>query len=140
MFLLKTSVYLEYELVFPSTASTKMKRKSCPYANLPMPKWPRLEALWSEKDVAEAEMINSLHIEAPKEMWEMSLRRSLKMSAACEIVHTHTFETEVYASRHFLTWTRLIEALDLANFDKDMVKLRSIADAWKPLPVTCELQ
>ena len=117
-----------------------MKRKRCPYAKLPMPKWPRLEALWSEKDIAEAKMINSLQIEAPKEMWELSLRRSLKMSAACEIVHKYTFETEVYASRHFLTWTRLIEALDLANFDKDMVKLRSIADAWKPLPVTCELQ
>ena len=140
MFLLKTSVYLEYELVLPSTAWTKMKRKRCPYAKLPMPKWPRLEALWSENDIAEAKMINSLQIEAPKEMWELSLRRSLKMSAACEIVHKYTFETEVYASRHFITWTRLVEALDLANFDKDMMKLRSIADAWKPLSVTCELQ
>ena len=139
MFLLKTSVYLEYELVFPSTASTKMKRKSCPYANLPMPKWPRLEALWSEKDIAEAEMINSLQLEAPKEMWELSLRRSLKRSDAGELVHKYTFETGVYASRNFLTWSRLIEALDLANFDKDMVKLRSIADAWKPLPAIVQL-
>ena len=105
-----------------------------------MPKWPRLEDLWSEKDVAEAEMVNSLHIEAPKQMWKMSLRRSLKRSAAGELVHKYTFETGVYASRNFLTWSRLIEALDLANFAKDMMKLRSIADAWKPLPVTCELQ
>ena len=65
-----------------------MKREFCPNAKLPMPKWPRLkEDLWSEEDVAEAKIVNSLHIEAPKRMWNRSLRRSLKSSPDGELVH-----------------------------------------------------
>ena len=49
------------------------------------------------------------------------------------IVHKHTFKTGVYTSQMFLTWSRLVEALDLAFFNEKMVRLLSTADAWKPL-------
>ena len=77
-------------------------------------------------------------------------------------------ETGVYSSRNFLedmieTWSRLVEALDLANFEDHVLVRSSIvptartgfnswgdhpythtytftstADAWKPLPATVE--
>ena len=106
-----------------------------------MPKWPRLEdpSSWSEKDIAEAVMVNSLHLEAPKRWWVARLQRSLKKSPNNELIHEHTFETGLYTSRNFLSWSRLVEALDLANFDDDIVMLSSTAEAWMPLPAIVEL-
>ena len=100
-----------------------------------MPQWPRLEDPWSEKDVAEAEMFNSLHIDAPIPLVCLSLKRS----PHGELIHRYMFQTGVYHSRNFLTWSRLVEALDLAYFDEDMVTLPSTADAWKPLLAIMQL-
>ena len=84
-------------------------------------------------------MVDSLHIEAPKVLLKRSLRRSLKRSPNGELIHKYTFETGVYTSQNFLTWSRLVEAIDLAYFDEDMVTLCSTADAWKPLPAIMQL-
>ena len=109
-----------------------MKRAFCPDAQLPVPKWPRTEDPWSEKDVEEAEMVNSLHLDAP--FRKSSLLRSLKRSRDGGLVHKHTFATGIYTSKNLLTWSRLVEALNLAYFDEDIVLLRSTDEAWQPLP------
>ena len=73
-----------------------MKRKQdvyCPLAILPIPKWPRLEEHWTDEDMAEANMVNSLMLEPPR------LHPSLLAPARLKL--------------------RLAEALDLANFDKE---------------------
>ena len=122
-----------------------MKRAFCPNAKLPMPKWPRLREDFSEKDAAEARMVNSLHIDPPKRLLQRSLRMSVKILQKQgspqdgRLVHQYTFKTGVYTSQMFLTWSRLVEALDLAFFDEDMVTLLSTADAWKPLPAIVHL-
>ena len=85
-----------------------------------MPKWPRLEDPWSEKDVAEARMLNSLQLDYNDR-------------------HRHKMRERCYWGRTLLTWSRLIEALDLSNFDDDILELSSIADAWKPLPAVVQL-
>ena len=85
-----------------------------------MPKWPRLEDPWSEKDVAEAVMVNSLHIDASDR-------------------HRHKMKERGHWGRTLLPWSRLIEALDLSNFDDDIRELSSTADAWKPLPAVVQL-
>ena len=110
-----------------------------------MPKWPRLLEDFSEKDVAEAEMVNSLHIDAPRRFLQRSLRMSFKRLQTQgspldgELVHQYTFKTGVYTSQRFLTWSRLVKARDLAYFDEDMATLPSTADAWKPLPAIMQL-
>ena len=110
-----------------------------------MPKWPRLREDFSEKDAAEARMVNSLHIDPPKRFLQRSLRMSVKILQKQgspqdgRIVHKHTLKTGVYTSQMFLTWSRLVEALDLAFFNKKMVRLLSTADAWKPLPAIVHL-
>ena len=121
---------------FPRT----MKRvRFCPDANLPVPKWPRLQDPWSEKDLAEAHMVNSLHIPAPERWWAKSLERSRKRSPDSEIIHTYWFKTGVYTSQNGISWSKLVEALDLAYFDEDILHLPGVADAWRPLPAIVQL-
>ena len=77
-----------------------------------MPKWPHVEDPWSEEDVAEVVMVNSLHIDYP---------------------HMHR------RKKALLPWSRLIEALDLSTFNQIIRQLHSTADAWKPLPTVVQL-
>ena len=66
--------------------------------------------------------------------WKERLKRSLKRRDNILFIEQDVIETGVSSSRNFLTWSRLVEALDLANFDDNILMLSSTADAWKPLP------
>ena len=66
--------------------------------------------------------------------WKERLKRSLKRRDNIWFIEKDAIETGVSSSRNFLTWSRLVEALDLANFDDNILMLSSTADAWKPLP------
>ena len=75
--------------------------------------------------------------------WKERLKRSLKRRSNRLFIQQDVIETGVYSSRNFLedmieTWSRLVEALDLANFDDNIMMLSSTADAWKPLLATVE--
>ena len=65
-------------------------------------------------------MVNSLHIDASDR-------------------HRHKMKERGHWDRTLLPWTRLIEALDLSNFDDDILELSSTADAWKRLPAVVQL-
>ena len=71
--------------------------------------------------------------------WKERLKRSLKRRDNIWFIEKDAIETGVSSSRNFLTWSRLVEALDLANFDDNILMLSSTADAWKPLPAIVEL-
>ena len=117
-----------------------MKRERfCPDANLPVPKWPRLQDPWSEADLAEAQMVNSLHIPAPEKLWKNALGWTKKRSPDGELIHKYCFKTECYTSQQGISWTKLVEALDLAYFDQDILNLSDLRDAWQPLPPIVQL-
>ena len=103
-------------------------------AKLPEPKWPRTVDDLSEKEVAELQMINSLCLDAPFRKGSLVLANIKRSPYDGQVVHKHTFATGIYTSKHLLTWSKLVEALDLAYFDEDIVKLRSTDEAWKKLP------
>ena len=93
---------------------------------LPVPKWPGLDEPWSDEDIAEAEMVNALHLEP-----SLALTRSQSKFRRKE------------PARHR---SQLIIALDLANFDDSnaaILELRNFKrrtkDAWKPLPAIVQL-
>ena len=101
----------------------------CPFVyngRLPVPKWPGLDEPWSDEDIAEAEMVNALHLEP-----SLALTR-----------HQSKFRRKEPA-RHR---SHLIIALDLANFDDanaSILELRNFTrrtkHAWKPLPSMVQL-
>jgi hypothetical protein len=87
------------------------------WAQLPKIKWPRLEEHWTDEDMAEANMVNSLMLEPPR------LHPSLLAPARLKL--------------------RLVEALDLANFDDSILEIatfeQATAHAWSQLPAIVEL-
>ena len=100
----------------------------CPFVydgRLPLPKWPPLSEpdAWTDQDIAEAEMVNSLDLEPSRLQFKVYQSKFRRKEPA----------------RHR---SQLITALDLANFDDSnasILELRNFTrrtkHAWKPLPL-----
>ena len=88
-------------------------------------------------------MVNALNIPAPARWWEVSLKRSRKRSSEenskGEILYRYNFQTELYTSSHGISWTKNLEALDLAHFDKAILTLSDLQEAWRELPAIVQL-
>ena len=103
----------------------------CPFVyngRLPLPKWPPLSEsdAWTDQDIAEAEMVNSLHLEPSR--------------------HQSKYQSKFRRKEPARHRSQLITALDLANFDDSnasILELRNFTrrtkHAWKPLPLMVQL-
>ena len=106
------------------------RKRDCPFVydgRLPVPKWPPLSEPWTDQDIAEAEMVNSLHLEPSRLQFKVYQSKFRRKEPA----------------RHR---SQLITALDLANFDDSnasILELRNFTrrtkHAWKPLPSMVQL-